>query len=186
MEGTRNERVAIIATSYVIGFVTAFILFGINNPTDTATTNLANVAEVSAADVYKEPKLTPIPIAITYENGSLIIKKGDKDIILTQNPILATTLIKPETRLHYNNLSWTLSDNNSYLFFCEQQNTEGNYCIGAIYDISNETVHTLTTDGVNLSLSLPASTLIRWKQESLDITGFTSSDPAKPWILQSN
>lgn len=141
MEGTRNEKVLIIICSYVIGFTTAYIAYGIVQSTESGV--LADTAGTFAASAISAPALpTAEPISYEVADDGLYLIKDSEELLISAN---AGSLSEEEVAdfegqgVHSEVANVTLTDDGKYLYFCETfpgQDT----CTPFVYSVDEEVV----------------------------------------------
>ncbi len=92
MEGSRNEKIVIVLSAYVIGFTTAFIAFGINN------SYTPSVPEEDFSRSYVQPlsvKVAPQVISSIEENdeGFFAVIGGYKRMLSAKRSTLGANVI---------------------------------------------------------------------------------------------
>ena len=148
MEGTKNERSVVIITSYIIGFITAFIMFhnySVNNDTFSETAQLLQPEPASV-------------ITSTLETSDVSTDYSTKPFALT-------------------------SDNKRFSFYCEKSNPTEDYCKGYIHDSSDDSVHEIKINDINLTMSEGLIEDVKWVGNTLTIGSTLLSNDVTPWVL---
>lgn len=148
MEGTRNERVTVLIISYIIGFITAYIAFGLSQleekfvyvPIDAAQT--ASVIDASSAISSNVTETEAVP-AITKE-GLVVVKNGEVRVVSASRPAADTIL---EDGFHVAIADYQMAPNEEYLYFCEVPSVDTDSCKPFIYDITEDAVYPVRLDG---------------------------------------
>jgi hypothetical protein len=204
MEGSRHEKVAIVITSYLIGFATAFILF-------TSTGNISSVdtyvpsIDANTASVINA---TPAPMVqavetsvensievrddvslVTYSNGLLEVRRADGDRLLSFNP--ETSLINVDLATlpqgyHYGDVSYAVDEAGEYVFFCEKLTVDAETCSGYVYDLKADQIYPVSKDGSLVPITLKSASETIWTALGLKIGSHYSLSLTTPWIIVAN
>lgn len=167
MEGTRNERVALLVTAYVIGFTTAFIAYGLTqnvNPSIVDATNLTSntqTAIVATATPTTEPE-TYYPKLRTDSTGLYLDTADQKQILLAYQ---ATEETASQPGVYYKVIGAALSPNKEYVYFCEQRSPEAETCIPYVYSILEDVVYPVRTNAEDMNYSIQSHN-IGWSDEN--------------------
>lgn len=197
MEGTRHERAALVLASYVIGFLTAFILYA-NVTSNDAPTSFINVpvtsvntaAVANATKPAPAPNTLPIevvtPLTVTYNEGRLEVVSGEDANLLSFNP--EVTGIEVDTAdlsqgFHFGEVEFKVSPDNNFVFFCEQQDVTNSACLGFVYDVEAETIYPVVKNGAPVLISEASLAKTEFGKNGLVIGGNYSANASAPWVL---
>lgn len=194
MEGHRHERAALVLASYVIGFLTAFILYA-NVTSNDAPTSFINVPATSVntaavANAVKPAKVLPIeevkPLQVTYTDGRLQVASGENTNLLSFNP--EVTGIDVDTAdlsqgFHFGEVEFSVSPDNSFVFFCEQQDVTSSACLGFVYDVEAETIYPVVKNGAPVLISAASLAKAEFDGNGLVIGSNYSANASAPWVL---
>ena len=201
MEGTRNERAAIVLASYVIGFTTAFILYA-NITSNEGVSSFINVpkTEVNTASVASAVSSTPEPTnelpiqevtspTVSYSNGQLEVVNGENVNLLSFNP--EVTGFDVDTAdfaqgFHFGEIEYQVSPDKNFVFFCEQQDVTSTACLGFIYDITAGTIYPVVKNGAPVLISADSLASTEFDNKGLVIGSNFSANSKAPWILIDN
>lgn len=194
MEGTRHEKVAIVAAAYIIGFTTAFILFGNFQASESeevfispADVNPAAVVTAVAQEIEPVPVAEVVaPLGVTYNSGLLEMTLSDGAHLLSFNPEIsdiAVDISEMKQGFHYGDIKYRVSESGDQVFFCEQQDKEVDSCLGFIYDANSDRIHQITKDGVPVNISPKTASEVIWTAVGLKVGTHYSADVSKPWVL---
>lgn len=145
MEGTRNERVAILLTSYVIGFVTAYIAFGVvqlENSMEFAQMPPQNMASVITARQPVEKAETFIAV----DTEGLIIIKNNKRTLLSATGDTSTSDFFTDGQ-HVTITDYSLSPDKAHVYFCELPAQDSDSCRPYIYSVADDIVYPFLING---------------------------------------
>jgi hypothetical protein len=196
MEGTRHERAALVLASYVIGFITAFILYAnvtSNNPSSFISAPTTGVNAASVANAVKPANVLRItvvnPIAVTYTNGRLEVVRGEDTNLLSFNPEVAgiavdTTLLNQG--FHFGEIKHKVSPDNSFVFFCERQDVTSTSCLGFVYDVTAGTIYPVVKNGAPVLISATSLATAELSNNGLTIGSNYSANRSAPWVLIDN
>ena len=173
----KHEKVMILALSYVIGFVTAYIAFGLSGANysgpQISFQNSAPVAtEGGEANKTKE-------IGATVKADGLYALLGDKERILSAQAIAAT---EPNLGYHYQIVATKVSPDGKYIYYCAQMIAESEDCYNFVYDISADTIHTVRASQSEEQLQSVIDDLSAvWQNGRLLIDDYMSQSGFEPW-----
>lgn len=193
MEGTRHEKVSIVVASYAIGFVTAFILYGnlsgnpaeiVNYVPDTSAAAVITATPEAVAAAEAQPEANTA--IATYTEGVLQVEVNGSIRTLSHNPEtsdLEADLSTFTQGYHYGEITFGLSPDNKFVFFCERHDAASSICTGYVYDIAADQIHQIAKDGQVVTISAESVSKAEWTTGGLAIGGSTSANPTAPWIL---
>ena len=197
MQGTRHEKAAIVATSYIIGFITAFILY--NNVQNTAvdTISYSSVPNRAAAVASVEPTKEEIVDEVkaetvngaTYKDGLLEMTLSDGVHLLSFNPEVSdidVDVSEMKQGFHFGNINYRVSESGTQVFFCEQHDIKEDSCLGFVYDSNSDKIYQIIKDGVPVTISLKSASEAIWTAVGLKIGSHFSESTEKPWVLTTN
>lgn len=185
MEGTRHEKIALAVVSYIIGFTTAFIAFGVNKIDESS---------VESAVVFKNPVIEKVTQEPNVINGVALKEDGlfaktalfERMLSAKQTGQSASLIAASGTSgFYFNILDAQVSLNGKFVYFCEQLTEEAESCDPYVYDLASDSLHRVKVNGEKVTLPLtPHSTI--WTSENLiDLSTAISSDAQSPWNLEA-
>lgn len=194
MIGSRHEKAAIVVASYVIGFVTAFILYGEFTASSTVmTVSMANenpAALAVAADNIKNIKAEKSDSSesnlVSYKDGALLVTLNGIENVLSFNPEISNLkadLEEMNQGFHYGNISYTESSDSRFVYFCERHDPTGSDCTAYVYDVDSDRIYPVTLDGEQVTLSENESSSVIWTMLGLKVGMNFSANPSAPWVL---
>jgi len=177
MEGTRNERVIILITSYIIGFLTAYIAFGVINLEEEIRfvyVPTQQTAAVAASD-------TPDVRVYVNETG-LIFDNGQEQQVVSalSIPTEGAALAEGDTVVIVN---YSLSKDSQYVYFCEQPSLSAQSCIPYVYSVAENTLHPVTVEGERVAFDSATHDATWNTQGRLIADNYASVDSSTPWEL---
>lgn len=193
MIGSRHEKAAIVAASYVIGFVTAFILYNeftvnqtvVNLPV-TEDSSAAAINAVSVKnEVAKEPEAQS-DTTFTYQDGMFNVSVKGTENTLSFNPetsSLQTDTANLEQGYHYGKLPYTISKDSSFAFFCENHDADSESCAAYVYDVKADRIYPVTLEGKAVSLTVSEAADVIWTSLGLKVGSRYSANISAPWVL---
>jgi len=152
MEGTRNERVAILLASYLIGFITAYIAFGVVQLEDSVkfvqvpNQNMASVIQARQEASSNEN------IFLAVDHDGLILIKDNERTLLSAN-VEEDIAVSFKDGAHVAISSYALSDDKKNVYFCELPSTDSDSCRPYIYSIQDDIVYPVTVDGERVAFA---------------------------------
>jgi hypothetical protein len=186
MIGTRHEKAVIVLTSYVIGFTTAFIAFGLTTMhySDKQMSKRAPHMQSAKKVDYKEVHNNISAIG-TDESGLYVTIGGYNRIISGNKNALEASVIASITGPGYavKHHMPQVTEDGWFAFYCEQAEEGATDCAPFVYSLFDDTIHKVTLDGVHESLTIDDVNVSWAENNQLIINSFTSSDPKMPWIF---
>lgn len=148
MEGTRNERVAILVLSYVIGFVTAYVAFGITQLQDSFVyVPVENSASVIAAVNQKNNA----PGLVAETKDGLVFIKNDRARILSAQAAAEDGVLSEG--YHTRIADYSLSPDGKHVYFCEVPANDIDACRPYVYSVADDTVYPFKVEGQRVAFS---------------------------------
>lgn len=174
------ERAAVVFLSYMIGFITAFIAFGIDNAGSGTTKEYDSVAE---------DRMNYVPVASAESNAIGIVSRNDGLFALNgeAEKIIAAKFegegdIPPG---YYTELvTAAVSADGHYVHYCVQVNPEDSDCLNFLYDVEADTVYRVRVGETQLASALGEARPAVWNDNGqMTIDGAVSIDASEPWNL---
>lgn len=182
MEGSRNEKIVIVLSAYVIGFTTAFIAFGINN------SYTPSVPEEDFSRSYVQPlsvKVAPQVISSIEENdeGFFAVIGGYKRMLSAKRSTLGANVIASNATSGFYTaiIANTLSKDAQFVYFCEQQKTDAKDCAAYVYSLADDSLHRVKVNGKSYDPIIEGHTALWNDDTTLVLNGITSTEAIKPW-----
>ncbi len=181
MEGTQYERAVTVLASYIIGFVTAFIAFGVTQldtevkfvaapkATQSAAVVTATNAAPAAAVVPTAPAAAAEAVVMETEVGLVYVANGVETLLSLFDAAGGTDGI------HAAITQYELSPDGQFVYFCEQGSLESAACTPFLYDVTSEVVYPLTQGGARIALDAEVAQL-NWSANGLLSVGATGVD----------
>lgn len=185
MEGTRHEKVALVAIAYLIGFITAFIAFGVNK-IHTGSETLVIRHDTSNAEIQTEAHNAITSVGLD-EEGLFAVTSQRERLLSADRDILNASVISStgEPGFYYSIIDAEASRNGQFAYFCEQLLEEAAECDPYVYELATDMLHPVRMDGELFKPNSNEHTSL-WTEDSLlMLNGAVSSDPAQPWNLTS-
>jgi len=190
MENSRHERAYVVMTSYVIGFTSAFIAFGINHVVQTDFVVIEDLTQTAAV---QQPAMQPrmgqsYSASIRIEPaGLVVVSEAGKRLLSARkdSPYLASVISsEAQPGLAVKIVEAELSRDSRFVYFCEQLQAEAQSCVAYVYNIASDVLHPLKVRGAVYEPQIVTHTSA-WSQDgNLMVDGFISSSPLTPWELQ--
>lgn len=204
-EGSRNEKAGIVISSYIIGFVTAFILYTSvtsspsmdsyitlpeTNPASVIGATTAPVTDSVATPVVTEEVAEVVPEVdnsfVTYSKGLLEVHREDGVRLLSFSPEASSINADVKTLeqgFHYGDISFAVSAKEDYVFFCEKHSADSETCSGYVYDVKADKIAQVTKDGSAVPITLKSASEAIWTAVGLKIGTHYSESLTTPWII---
>jgi hypothetical protein len=169
MEGTRHERVALIIAAYIIGFLTAFIGFGIDVGQPTSFTQVipANIQDNSASVSSALSLSTAINSSIAITDTGLELTTDGVTVLLAASQYAVT----PNTPQGQDGVfigisSYGVSPDGSYAYFCELPSRNVDSCKPFVYSVLSQTVYPVTIDSERVAFEATKHNVV-WNSAGL-------------------
>lgn len=167
----------VLALSYVIGFVTAYIAFGLSG----ANYSGPQISFQNPAPVTTEDSEAKKEIGATVRADGLYALLGDKERILSAQAIAAT---EPNLGYHYQIVATEVSPDGKYIYYCAQMTEDSEECHNFVYDIAADTIHTVRASQSDEQLQSVIDDLSAvWQNGRLLIDGYMSMNGFEPWKM---
>ncbi len=150
MEGTRNEKVLLIVSAYVIGFITAYIAYGLaytphNDFVLSAAVQATTIAEVEPTPQVVGAVSDETSFAVTPDALTVTVNGETRLISINASQLTEEQILEVGTPgIHTAVSEVELSPDGNELYFCEQAPRETT-CTEYVYSIPDGTVQTLGT-----------------------------------------
>ena len=180
MNGTKHEKVGLVAASYLIGFTTAFIAFGLGalQESDIA------VSPIVTADVTQQSAAAVQGVSVFVNEEGLFVTNNGVDRILTVNKASLTDTGYEDivlNGLHYDVFGQSVSPDERFVYFCEQLSEIPTECDPFIYELDTDIVHRVLQGGEVFSIEISEHSVTWGSDGLLSVGDFVSSSSDKPW-----
>jgi hypothetical protein len=187
MEGTRHEKIVLVLVSYVIGFITAFIAFGMKGEATAVvvSTNNTSTELVQNATPQNEQDLRITDVGFGSDGLFVMTDMYERIVSADKNALSANVISTSEDipGFYYSIIDAEASRDGKFAYFCEQRVADAESCYPYVYSIDDDTVHAVSVDG-QVYTSPIASHESSWSEDgSLILNSLASSDSQYPWIL---
>ena len=147
MEGTRHERVALVVAAYVIGFITAFIAFGIGGQKDVEMKNKqAGIHNAAAQTIVSEQN--PVSVGIGEDGLFVITDTGERMLSASQQSLNASLISSAGVPgMYYSIIDAEASHNGVHVYFCEQLTADSETCDPYVYSLQTDLIYPVKIDG---------------------------------------
>jgi hypothetical protein len=145
MEGTRNERVGILVASYIIGFITAYIAFGVIQLEDSlefVQVPTQNMASVIASQQVKSSTETYVAVDSV---GLIIIKDNERTLLSATGDANQSDFF--DEGEHVAISDYSLAPDKMHVYFCELPSQDADSCRPYIYSLVDSTVYPVLVKG---------------------------------------
>lgn len=188
----KNERAAVMALTFCIGFTSALIAYGI--PVTDAPVDIVVVAprESNTASVIDSQVVTATEVQATelemistggmleLREQGLFLLSDDVDKLISVSAAVAPEVESAHTDIH----TPLVSHDGSFVFYCAETLESEGACFARVYDVEEESVHAVSAAGEVLSMQ-PASVVASWNNDGLLVLGGATSAAADiPWVLE--
>ena len=166
MENSRNERIYLVIASYIIGFVTAFIAFGLTQDSASITKVVTDKpAKSVTSQVVATAEAAPIQLSAT-ERGLEFIHNGDRLILTANAQNFDSDSTADAPGFHQSLIKFELSPDGTMVYFCDVPVSSDALCRPYVFVIAETTVYPVTVDGERLLLDASEHS-IQWGEAGL-------------------
>lgn len=187
MEGTRHEKIAIIIAAYIIGFTTAFIAFGVNQPKNPIEP-LQVTARNQQVDT-KESLASNVITSVGYSNeGLFAVTAGYERLLSAKASTLGASAIASggTSGYYFKIIDAEASRDGRFVYFCEQLTQDSKTCDPYVYAIEDDSLHPVKADDVKYQSPVATHESAWSDANELVLNGMISSEKDSPWLLVSN
>lgn len=172
----RNERAFIVIMAYIIGFTTAYILFGMNQTPNSELLTKKN----SVAENTEMPK----SVGTMVKPDGLYALVGDRERVLSAQVISAEQTNK--LGYHEKVVVTSVSNDGRFIYYCTAPAEAGDKCFSFIYDIENDVVHRVIDETATPIVSASDSLTVTWGDDnSLLLNNYVTVNVENPWLLNA-
>ena len=167
------EQILLAVLGFVIGFVTAFIAFGLLDRNDNESIAPRVADEYGLVATVGEQDREGLIDAPIIDNVGLFAKMGSRNRVVS-----AAALAQSEDSYGYHYAVWgvLVSPNHRYLYYCAQLHAEDTQCSSYIYDAAHDVSYALKDAETDEPLLADISTLsVSWLPDNrISINGSVS------------
>ena len=182
MEGTRHEKVLLIILSYIIGFTTAFIVFGFGNQQTSSIDLPSYTPKASAQDSTDALKAS----VVFKEDGVYVVtSRYDRILSANKNALSSNVLasIGDSAGFHYRVIDAEASRNAKFVYYCEQISEDDDSCHPYVYSVDLDAVFPVEHNNEKVTYPVEGHSSVWMETNALMIGSTVSGDPARPWEL---
>jgi hypothetical protein len=183
MEGTRHEKAALIVAAYVIGFVTAFIAFGLTkiNP----ETKVLLIEAKDALSSQKEEVHNFVTSVGFGADGLYSITQDTERILAADRNALAASVVlaTAEPGFYYEIIDAEASRDGRFIYYCEQLTKEAENCDPYVYVLAEDTLYHVKKDDMAFYPIIQSHESMWTDDSMLMVNDAVSNDPNRPWEL---
>ena len=202
IEGTKHEKAVLVVLSYVVGFTTGFIVFGLTQPRPLQSVSTQAEMETTVPeDIFVEPALeeiseTPVEAAaelpntgeqVMYKDGQLIANVNGASVLLSaqmKTVDAETAVLFANQGVHEVIPYFQASPDGAFIYYCEQH-VASDTCINFVYSVNEKVIQYVTVDDIKLDLAPEAAKTAYWSGSTLHLGGAMSTNVAAPWKLST-
>lgn len=179
MQNSRHERAVVMVIAYVIGFITAFIAFGL------AHVVTPNTIETKISRTTVDQELSTI--LIVDDTGLRVSVDGEERLLtVSRASAYGAGVLTSQTGFFYQLVDAELSRDGAYVYYCEQIDNTSDVCDAYVYDVATETLHPVELDDAPFQPRSVEHTSTWSASGDLSVNFFTSRDPGTPWRLYTD
>lgn len=183
MENSRHERAIIVAASYVIGFTSAYIAFGVAATDYQHKITLPPTQPQTETTVAEEERTV-----LRLEETGLVAVTEDLERLLSahrSSPLAANVVgATPEPGMAHSLVEAELSRDGAYVYFCEALTADAQTCDPYVYDVAADTLHPVRVNGTDYYPQIDEHRSSWTPSGYLTVNQFRSISPGMPWLLK--
>jgi hypothetical protein len=202
IEGTKHEKAVLVVITYIIGFTSGFIAFGVSDSWKKPTAVPATVdaalfipppAEYTAPtsnppteEAATSSAVTTDADVVSYVDGKLYAQVGEEQFVLSiSNSVMPTENVEGFSTqgIHEELPAYAANSDESYVYFCEQQSSEET-CTNFVFDTKANIIQFVSIDGEKLITPNDVAKGAKWSPLGLKIGEYVSTSADEPWILK--
>ncbi len=138
LEGTRNERVVILIISYVIGFITAYVAFGVIEISQSI-----DITHQSSTVINTQHQDNVTDVFVKKNTYGLFVIKDNEYILLSVTDAENASI----EGAHVDIIQYLLSPDKTQIYFCELPYIDSSTCRPYIYSINDAIVRPVLLSG---------------------------------------
>jgi len=184
----KHERAAVVFLSYLIGFTTSFIAYGLVTDQEylaplvvapsIPSTQMASLVEAT-------PKTVEVPVEIDsnarIEQAGLFLVRNGEERLVSASYESAPNL---GTLAHTKVSTYAVSTDGSKLFYCATSIDTVSGCNAYIYNWDDNTIQLVSVADQALLLEATAINAAWSSDNRLQVNQHVSVDAAAPWVMQ--
>ena len=175
MNESKHKDVTMVVLSYLIGFTTAGILFGL-------TDNREPLVDYNFASAYINKGVTNSDERVRVINNSeglFLIKGNNKESLLSA----AISNSRESNYSHYSVITASASANEKFIHYCSQNSSRDDFCNHFIYSVIDNKYFPVISNGNQVTSSIENINTY-WEEEGfLYLDGLRSVSTDTPWLV---
>ncbi|MFM2423796.1 MAG: hypothetical protein RLZZ70_183 [Candidatus Parcubacteria bacterium] len=203
LEGTKHEKAVLVVITYIIGFTSGFIAFGVGNSFADKQHSMdayVPVTQLPPADEYTPPTSNPPAMddepmidaatttttdIVSYVDGKLYAQVGEEQFVLSiSNSVMTGDNVEGFSTqgIHEELPAYAASADNAFIYFCEQQSSDES-CTHFVFDTKANVIQFVNVDGEKLVTPNDVAKSAAWSPAGLQIGEYTSATADTPWLM---
>lgn len=181
MNNSRHERAIVVLASYVIGFTTAYIAFGVGQPYAKAP-SVSYVNNVAQYEIREAPEAS----IFIDELGLGVITEDRVRLLSARRDAMAANVISatPQPGVAVALTEAELSRDGKFVYFCEQLTEESDQCDPYVYSLEADVLYPVEVYGERYYPN-NATHVSAWSPAGyLTVDDYISATIAEPWKLR--
>lgn len=186
MENSRHERAIILVAAYVIGFISAYIAFGVNQFEEYIVVEVPAQQYLPAAAIesivepnYSESTLTVDNVGLHYYGPD-----GERLLSAYRTPEHDGVIPQGTSGVVEKIIDAEISRDGQFAYFCEQVDPADDTCAAFVYSATEDIIRPLQTAEEVIKPAI-ANHFSVWSASGyLMVNGRSSVAPETPWLLK--
>lgn len=182
----RHERALLVATTYIIGFTAAFLLYAEPElPVDLfPENNAAAVVTAQPSEVVEVVPPVSSALAVEYYDGVLTVNASGKTLYKSSSAdLLEPGAVVSDQNYFYGAPLFTIAPDQSSVFVCEFQTPDATSCKGQIITTTGAVEH-ITVSGNPVNITRASADAALFTAVGFKVSTYDSIDPSTPWALE--
>ena len=176
----KHRQALIVALSYVIGFTTAFIAFGIDNFSHDIDKKYHKASSPASSQNFKTDSQAE-RVSISVREDGLYAVISDRERILSAQ---TASVLDAKPGWHHEVIKTEASPNGQFIYYCVQVSVENGECENFVFVVSEDIAYRVSrADGEAMSSDIN-SLVAGWTNDNLlIINSYISADKSRPWRM---
>lgn len=188
MENTRHERAIIMVATYTIGFVSAYIAFGVGLDQNSLAVDTTALSPSSLDQAIKHAGIHEAAATIVADKEGLSLSTRDGDKLLSVSKQIlkeeGMDVSKPTPGIFEVIIDAELSRDSRFAYFCEQLQEGDQTCNPYVYSVEQDVLFPLKLNGDAFRPDI-VTYKATWTEDGLlNVNGHISVSSETPWVLK--
>ncbi|MEZ4200106.1 MAG: hypothetical protein R3B69_00660 [Candidatus Paceibacterota bacterium] len=170
----KHEKALLVLTAYVIGFITAYIAFGL---TITGPKEAVYVTTTHSKEIKQHEGATTDGVGVVETSEGLFALLGAQERVLSAQAIS----FGAGAGYHYDVFVAMASPDGKYIYYCAQEDRTSDSCVGYLYDVLEDKTRQVHNENNDPVLLQSTAKKVSWQDGQLYLPMYRSYDIMRPW-----